>query len=263
MPSQNNPRTAGVNYNDPRVIAAYAKLGAQRAASGGSTADKLQAALDKANTQNAARRDEINQSYLNLAQQQGGFGSAAKADISRVYGDRTGDIHQSAVSRGLSGTTVLPNLLAGNARDEAQELARVDESVALNGQNIELQRLGFQERINELGPDIMNLLPLLQQSGQASVSMPSYRPYSSSTRSGRRTAQRSPLDAPSIFPSLHGGQSTGSFGSTANNGAGFQVKKSSVKPGSTSIYGNNTLYKPPSTMGHEISHFNSNGTYRI
>lgn len=242
MPSQNNPRYAGINYSDPRVIAAYKKLGEQSKASGGSTADKLQKALDDANAANAARRDEINQSYLTLASQQGGFGNAAKTDISRIYGDRAGDIQQSTVSRGLSGTTVLPNLLAGNARDQAQEMSRVDESVALNAQNIEMARLAFQERINELGPDIMSLLPLLQQSGQASISMPTYRSGGGVTTASRRstpssnTSQRNPLDMLNIYN---------------------QTKKTSpVLPGQTSIYQMGAL-APKSTSArpsHEYAH---------
>lgn len=136
---------------------------------------KLQSSVDEAKAANLARYEEIlggydtryNQAIGSLE----GLGDAERSAVQRAYGRSEASQLSGAVKQGLVGTTVPAALTRQNTNAMANALGLVNERI--NRQKIGLQtslsgeKLGFQERREDVSPDIQSYMNLFKQFGAA------------------------------------------------------------------------------------------------
>lgn len=122
---------------------------------GNTTVDQLIAEYQKAYAEAKAENETRYQESLGLLE---GQGETGKSDIRKSYAANQGSIYSNLVSRGLSGTTILPTMQTGNVESMNSDLARLQES-------INAQKLGVIQGREDTYPDQSALLNLIQTLG--------------------------------------------------------------------------------------------------
>lgn len=140
-------------------------------------AQSWQDAQDKANKANDDRYNNIvaghQDNYNQAIQALDKSGAMQRADVGEVYNNRASDVKASAVSRGLSNTTVRDTMLSGNEKERLKAMNRVEEQ--LNNQRLGYQTslknalLQFMERRDDNAPDFGQLLQMAQLMGAGGV----------------------------------------------------------------------------------------------
>lgn len=133
-----------------------------------------QTAYDEARQANVGRYEGILGQYGALHTRAMGLlenlGDQERSDIRQRYAGREATGMQDLVSRGLSGTTLLPNLRMGVERDQSAELRRLGEGLRRErlGYDVGLtqSKLGFMERRTDAYPDYGQLMQLAMARGQ-------------------------------------------------------------------------------------------------
>jgi hypothetical protein len=139
----------------------------------------LQQAQAEAKAANLRRYSEIDAGYSARKNEVTGLidqlGASTRADITRRNAASSSSAAQDMTSRGLTGTTIKPTVQQGYDRDLLTELTRHDNEVAINKGNIisglDRDQLQFQERRDDVGPDLSMYAQLLSQAGQSNGSM--------------------------------------------------------------------------------------------
>lgn len=149
-----------------------------RRRSGGLNVNALLKALglsqDAANAKNEERFDEINVGFedrlsraVELLESQGNF---ARGEIGRAAEQAMGADQADLTSRGLANTTILSSNRQSIRRDRDLAFGDLSERLARlrfgAEDRIRGQQLAFQERREDVGPDLASILPLLLQLGQ-------------------------------------------------------------------------------------------------
>lgn len=240
MASQNNPRYAGVNME--ALTKAMRTLSAQSGASGGSTIqqliDEYTKKTNEANAANEARyaegKGELTDLRSRVLAQIKNLGISQIGDVNRQFANARSSTLQDLASRGLANSTITPSIMAGLDRQKAEAIGALHESRMMQqlglDQDTTANLVGFIERRNDVAPSLDTLAQLAMSLGQNTGS--SIRLGGSRTVGGTRSGGGyNPLNGLSGKPaSLLDG--LGGFGP----GGRFQVKKSSVPRGQTSIY---------------------------
>ena len=134
----------------------------------------LQSAYDKARAANEARYGEILAGYQGRTGEVMGmleqYGAQGYQDVLAQGPTGQSAARQSAISRGLTGTTVLTNLQRSAQQDHDARVARYIQALAgLKAQTyagLRGETLGFMERRQDTYPDVGQYLGLLQQYGR-------------------------------------------------------------------------------------------------
>lgn len=136
---------------------------------------KLQTSVDEAKAANLKRYEEIlggyDTRYSEAIGSLEGLGDAERSAVQRAYGRSEASQLSGAVKQGLVGTTVPAALTRQNTTAMANALGLVNERI--NRQKIGLQtslsgeKLGFQERREDVSPDIQSYMNLFKQFGNA------------------------------------------------------------------------------------------------
>ena len=139
----------------------------------GSLATQYQTAQSQAKATNLARYKEIlaeyQERYAGVMGSLEGAGAQERADIEARGRSMQSGALQDAIGRGLAGTTVLPSMRAGYAKQTEGELGR--QSERLQQQRTGLMAglsgdtLGFMERREDEYPDMNQMMQLMQQYG--------------------------------------------------------------------------------------------------
>jgi hypothetical protein len=134
---------------------------------------QYQDALNKSNAANERRYQDILAGKWALLQKQladmQGLGQQEITDTNLGFDAQKADVLQSMVDRGLSNTTVQNTMQSGVDERRQHEINRINER--LKREQIELERglqndmMGFMERKTENGPDLSQMLALLQAFG--------------------------------------------------------------------------------------------------
>lgn len=147
--------------------------------SGGNTGNQLIADMTKAQAEakaaNEARYQEIlggyDQRYGDVMQSISGLGQTARDDLTERYRQASARGKQDMVDRGLTGTTVMPNMQRGYDRDYNRGLGGIEESLrrqqADTQANLQGDRLAFMERRTDAYPDVSAYSNILNQLGEA------------------------------------------------------------------------------------------------
>jgi len=98
------------------------------------------------------------QRYEQILGEIGNLGVQREADIRTEYGNRLTQMQQDLVSRGLTGTTVLPSIQQSNLNDQTSAVNRLKEDLLA-------QKLGVMERRDDTYPDYGMLMQLAMGSG--------------------------------------------------------------------------------------------------
>lgn len=140
---------------------------------GGNAARQARRQMRKANRRNRKREKEIRAGYDERMNAAGSaFDGLGASEINRINQERQRDLassQQNFTGRGLSGTTLGQS--AANAINQvaSQNISRVNEGVQLGRFNamdqIRNERLGFVERIEDIGPNMQQFLNLMMQLG--------------------------------------------------------------------------------------------------
>jgi hypothetical protein len=100
-----------------------------------------------------------------------GMGESERSSINKRYDATLGANLQDAVSRGLTGTTVLPGMKALTERERTQALGDLDERLRREriglDTNLSGDTLSFMERREDVGPDLNQMIGLAEALGQA------------------------------------------------------------------------------------------------
>jgi hypothetical protein len=136
---------------------------------GGAFAD----AMNSANAANENRYQDINSGYTAWRRRVNdllsGLGNQQRADTNEMYDNRAGEMTQSTISRGLTNSTVLDNLLQGNTRERSSAMARLAEALARERMAQEggafKDQVDFMERKTEKGPDASLVASLMERFG--------------------------------------------------------------------------------------------------
>ena len=149
----------------------------RRRGSGGFNVNALLKALglsqEEANAKNEERFAEINAGFdtrlsraIELLEGQGNF---ARGEIGRSAEQAMGFDQAELTSRGLAGTTVLSSNRQAIRRDRDLAFGDLSERLArlrfTAEDRIRGEQLAFQERREDIGPDLASILPLLLQFG--------------------------------------------------------------------------------------------------
>jgi len=117
-----------------------------------------------------------------------GAGEISRKGIVQRGAQASSAAAQDLVSRGLSGTTIAPTVQRGVQRETESNLAGLDERLRLNQaqlkSNLEKDRLLFEERREDVGPNMNLYSNLLQQAGRSQQSLtPGSRPVTTTSSS--------------------------------------------------------------------------------
>lgn len=172
----------------------------------GGAAGSLATAYQTARTANERRYEEIlggyRERYQRAVGQLGELGAQQEADIRMTGRSREAGVLQENISRGVTGTTVLPTMRAGVQRQTRAELGRLREQLAglrlqyetqLSGQELQ-----FMERREDAYPNVGGYLNMLQQAGRytgpatATATPTTVRPRPTVTPARRPTIARRP-----------------------------------------------------------------------
>lgn len=177
----------------PSVTGSVIRLpgsGGSRSSGGSSMMSRLygdyQSAYDEAKKANEERYNQILADLEGVGQQQ-------EADIRSSYGNALTGMQQDLISRGLTGTTVMPSVTQSNQNSMTDALNRWREALLM-------QKLGFMERRTDAYPDMGMMASLAQNYGASGGGV------SSVHIGGRNTA------APQA-PALSNDQLIGKYGS--------------------------------------------------
>lgn len=121
-------------------------------AQGRTLTEAYQSSYDEAKAANEQRYQDILKGYEQQGQQ-------AVADVNSAYDAAESRGAQDLVSSGLAGTTVLPSMRAGIAKQKTAAVGRLKESLLAD-------RLGFMERRTDQYPDYSQLLQLAMLQGR-------------------------------------------------------------------------------------------------
>lgn len=135
--------------------------------------------LGEANAANRARETELRALYDKMfGDSQGILGKRSnqdQLDIDRLAEQQRGRAKQHLAGSGLYNTTRFENLDRGITEDQMAAYRRLSDSrlaEELGLQNIPMAKAGMIERINEVPPDMQQLLLLLQSLGQGGGGIP-------------------------------------------------------------------------------------------
>lgn len=234
MPSQNNPRYAGASIES--LNKAYALLNKQPGAKSGSTIqqliDEYTKKTNEANAANEARytegKGELTDLRSRVMAQIQNLGMSQVADVNRQFSGARSSALQDLADRGLANSTITPSVVAGLERQKAEAIGGLHENRAL--QQIGLDQgttndlVGFIERRNDVAPSLDMLAQLAMSLGQNTGG--SIRLGGSTVGGSSRTSSAQKSTTPSLLDGL------GGFGPNGR----FQVKRSSVPAGQTSLY---------------------------
>ena len=147
-------------------------------------ADEYQTAFDEAKAVNEQRYEDIDKGYserLDTAMNElEGLGLHESAQINQRYDELFAEGQQDAVSRGLSGSTLMPTLRAGVDQQRSQDLGALEERLSASKSqtysDLFGQQLQFQERREDMYPDFNLLAKLSQMQGAAggTMAMPTF-----------------------------------------------------------------------------------------
>jgi hypothetical protein len=141
--------------------------------------NEFQTAQDEATQANLERYEQVFGMYEDLRTRalegMEGFGAAARSDIERGAQTQRTQMQQDLVSRGLTGTTILPAMEAGISAEEQRSLTQLNESLAQQAMNLDIgltQNLGgFIERREDIGPSTGEIAGLAEMlAGQTDLS---------------------------------------------------------------------------------------------
>lgn len=164
----------------------------------GSLSASYQKALDESKAANLQRYADIDKGYsdrfASAMSTMEGLGDQERADISSRYRGLQSSQQQDLTSRGLTGTTILPTMQQGVAQQETAAQGRLGERLRREKLGYQTQlsgeQLAFQERRNDIGPDLGMLMQLAQMQGSASGGSG----FTSSSRmGGGRRVSRAPM----------------------------------------------------------------------
>lgn len=136
--------------------------------------DEYQKAYDEARAANEARYADILKGYQgrygSVMGMFEGMGDQARRDIRRDYTNLMGAGQQDLVSRGLTGTTILPTMRMGYEREMQGALGRHEEQLRRERLGYEAglsaDTLGFMERRTDTYPDYAMMANLAMAYGQ-------------------------------------------------------------------------------------------------
>jgi hypothetical protein len=134
--------------------------------------DKLKGWQDQANAANEKRYQEILGDYGKQKDLVQSMGGQEAADITQRYQSAFGSGMQDLISRGLSGSTLLPSLKMGMAKRESADQGRLQDRLKANTLNVMQNEANFKERRTDsfdMGP----YLQMLQQIGAGGYGMAS------------------------------------------------------------------------------------------
>jgi hypothetical protein len=128
---------------------------------------------NSANEANIARRDMINNMFnTRSANAENAFANLGASETRRINESaeqQKGESQQNLTSRGLAGTTLLSSNNNAIERNKNTALSDLNQNVALQkfgaGDSILSQQQQFNERINENGLNLGQLLPMLMALG--------------------------------------------------------------------------------------------------
>ena len=129
-------------------------------------------AYGQANEANERRYQEMLRRMQEREANAENYGNAQIAGIRKDFENKGTQAAQQMTSRGLSGTTIAPTVQAGIARQGAQAGAQVAENVSRYKNDLIGDTVGVMERREDVGQDMMGLLPLLMQYGQSGGGQP-------------------------------------------------------------------------------------------
>lgn len=148
--SQSGVDLAALDRNNAQALQAFDEASNMARSGEGALASAYDAGI-KPITQGYQDRYSRGMALLN------GLGDQAKADVNETFNKSGAAIGQSATSRGLAGTSVLPSLRMGNERERSAELRRLNEGLrreqlstdaSLSGDVLGAQDREFSGRIN-------------------------------------------------------------------------------------------------------------------
>jgi hypothetical protein len=157
------------NHNSRAPAAGTMPVAGGGGGPGGAFAD----AMNSANAANENRYQDINSGYTAWRRRVNdllsGLGNQQRADTNEMYDNRAGEMTQSTISRGLTNSTVLDNLLQGNTRERSSAMARLAEALARERMAQEggafKDQVDFMERKTEKGPDASLVASLMERFG--------------------------------------------------------------------------------------------------
>jgi len=153
--------------------------GSSTGASGSMTTQDLineyKKAQDEAKAVNEARYAEgvagYDKRYGDVMSGLEGMGDQTRKDIYETGEQQKAVGTQSMVSRGLTGTTVMPTMKMGYDRETASNVGRLDESLRQQKlgytEGLQKDKLDYMERREDTGPDMAAYTNLLSNLGQA------------------------------------------------------------------------------------------------
>jgi hypothetical protein len=139
---------------------------------------EFQIKMDESNAANEARYSEgkglLQGLYDRSMSALTNYGQTATSALNRSYGTLAGKLSQNMVSRGLTGSTIAPNMQMGVERQRQESLAGLNESI--NQQklgvdaNLTNALTGWIERRTDTAPSLNDYANLAMQLGQATGS---------------------------------------------------------------------------------------------
>ena len=135
--------------------------------------ERFQTQYDEAKASNEARYADILSQYQTMYDttmgRLEGLGTTQIADATRRWDAAGTKVGQDMVSRGLSGTTILPTMALGVERDKSADIARITDELEQKkigiGTGLKSAQLGFMERREDPYPNMSDVFTLAQSAG--------------------------------------------------------------------------------------------------